>query len=103
MGGAVVFMARTGSKDDQTIGGAKMVDQLRFALKNVNPEIIAKLLNPVARKYGCWVQYLPRENSLKFFGDQACFRPIVEEMLAIFFPEPAIVPVPAREKPGPVR
>ena len=76
-----------------------MVNRLRIAIKNVNLEIIAKILNSVARKYGCWVRYLPRENRLKFIGDHACFQPIVEEMLAFFSADPALAPVLAGEHP----
>lgn len=80
-----------------------MVNNLRIALKNVNLEIIAKLLNPVARKYDCYVKYIPRENRLKFVGDQSYFRPIVEEMMATFFPKPAMTPIQAHQKPRVVR
>lgn len=71
-----------------------MVNQLRIAIRNVNLEIVAKILNAVARKYGCWVRYLPLENRLKFVGDPACFQPIVEEMLAFFSTDSALSPVP---------
>lgn len=76
-----------------------MVNRLRIAIKNVNLEIIAAILNSVARKYGCRVRYFARENRLKFIGDQTCFQPIVEEMLSFFCADPALAPVPVGDDP----
>lgn len=76
-----------------------MTNKLRIAFTNVNLEIVAKILNPVARKYGCYVRYLSRENRLWFVGDQIYFRPIVEEMMASFFAAPGMAP--ARDDPRP--
>ena len=64
-----------------------MTDKLYFNSKNVNLEIIAKLLNSVAEKYGCYVRYDRKENSLKFIGDQDYWKHIVEEVVAFFFPQ----------------
>ena len=52
--------------------------------KNVNLEILTKLLNSVAKKYGCRVEYIADDNRIKFFGDMDCCRHITEEMLTIF-------------------
>jgi hypothetical protein len=65
-----------------------MIDELYIASKNVNLEIVAKLLNSVAEKYDCCVRYDQKKNSLEFFGDDAYWRHIVEEVLALFFPLP---------------
>ncbi len=63
-----------------------MMNKLYIASKNVNLEIVAKLLNSVAEKYGCFVRYDSRENSLKFVGDESYWRHIVEEVMEFFFP-----------------
>ena len=72
-----------------------MMNKLYIASKNVNLEIVAKLLNSVAEKYGCYVRYDRRENSLKFIGDEDYWKHIVEEVMEFFFPriESAAVPV----------
>ena len=49
-----------------------------------NLEVLTKLLNSVARKYGCHVEYIADENRLRFIGDHACCRHIAEETLALF-------------------
>ena len=64
-----------------------MMNKLYIASKNVNLEIIAKLLNSVAEKYGCYVRYNREENSLKFIGDESYWRHIVEELMEFFFPQ----------------
>jgi hypothetical protein len=69
--------------------------ELFVTSKNVNLEILAKLLNSVAKKYDCYVQYLSCENSLKFHGEEACWRPIIEEVVAFFFPKAKTVPAMA--------
>lgn len=71
-----------------------MVDKLYIASKNVNLEIMAKLLNSVAQKYDCRVRYNMGENSLKFFGDESCWRHIAEELLEMIFPNTAMRLVP---------
>ena len=63
-----------------------MMNKLYIASKNVNIEVIAKLLNSVAEKYGCYVRYDHRENSLKFIGDEDYWKHIVEEVMEFFFP-----------------
>ncbi len=63
-----------------------MIDKLYIASKNVNIEVIAKLLNSVAEKYGCYVRYDRRENSLKFIGEEDYWKHIVEEVMEFFFP-----------------
>ena len=49
-----------------------------------NLEIISKLMNSVAKQCGCRVKYSPEEKSLKFYGDKAYRKYIVEETLAFF-------------------
>lgn len=71
-----------------------MVDKLYIASKNVNLEIMAKLLNVVAKKYDCQVRYNLSENSLKFFGDESYWRHITEELLELIFPNSAMQLVP---------
>lgn len=71
-----------------------MVDKLYIASKNVNLEIMAKLLNSVAKKYDCQVRYNMGENSLKFFGDESYWRHIAEELLELIFPNSAMRLVP---------
>jgi len=69
-----------------------MMNKLYIASKNVNLEILAKLLNSVAEKYDCFVKYDKQENSLEFIGDKSYWRHIVEEMMAFFFPKGAMTP-----------
>ncbi len=49
-----------------------------------NLEIISKLMNSVARQCDCRVKYCPEDRSIKFYGDKACQRYIVEETLSFF-------------------
>jgi|GEM_PF-1475024 len=56
--------------------------------KNANLEILTKLLNSVAKRYGCQVEYIAEDNRLKFNGDMECCRHVTEETLA-FFPKSA--------------
>ncbi len=51
---------------------------------DMNLEILTKLLNSVARKYDCRIEYLAEENRLRFHGDQGCCRKVTEETLALF-------------------
>ena len=74
------------------------MNKLYIASKNVNLEIIAKLLNSVAAKYGCYVRYDRRENSLKFIGDEDYWKHIVEEVMEFFFPLVEKATVAARVK-----
>ena len=64
-----------------------MMNKLYIASKNVNLEVIAKLLNSVAEKYGCYVRYEKEENSLKFIGDESYWAHIIEELMEFFFPQ----------------
>jgi hypothetical protein len=64
-----------------------MMNKLYIASKNVNLEIIAKLLNSVAEKYGCYVRCEKRENSLKFMGDECHWVHIIEELMEFFSPQ----------------
>ncbi len=69
-----------------------MMNKLYIVSKNVNLEILAKLLNSVAEKYDCYVKYNKPENSLEFIGERACWRHIVEEVMSFFFPQSAAAP-----------
>ena len=69
-----------------------MKNKLYIASKNVNLEILAKLLNSVAEKYDCFVRYDKIENSLEFIGEKTYWRHIVEEMMAFIFPKSAMPP-----------
>ena len=73
-----------------------MMNKLNIASKNVNLEILAKLLNSVAGKYDCFIKYDPCENRLEFIGDQSYWRHIVEEMMTFFFPKGAVPPAVSR-------
>lgn len=53
---------------------------------NKNLEILTKLLNSVAKKYGCTVEYVDEDDRIRFSGDMECCRHVTEEMLA-FFPK----------------
>ncbi len=54
--------------------------------RNTNLEILTKLLNSVAKKYGCTVEYIAADNRIRFSGDSNCCRHVTEETLA-FFPK----------------
>lgn len=71
-----------------------MENKIYIASRNVNLEIIAKLLNSVAKKYECHVRYNQRENSLRFIGEENYWRHIMEELIEFFFPNPSKEPVP---------
>jgi len=58
--------------------------KIPIIIKNGNLEILAKIINSVAGKYDCHVDYIPGENRLEFHGDQDCCRHITEETLTIF-------------------
>ena len=73
-----------------------MINKLYIASKNVNLEILAKLLNSVAEKYDCHVRYCKAENSLEFIGERSCWRHIVEEVMSFFFPQGAVAPAAAK-------
>jgi hypothetical protein len=77
---------------------AQMMKKLYIASKKVNLETIAKLLNAMAEKYGCYVRYEKRENSLKFIGDEDLWGHIIEEFMEFFFPQMEMAA--AAVKPG---
>ena len=54
--------------------------------KNKNLEILTKLLNSVAKRYGCHVEYVAENNSIRFSGNMDCCRHVTEETLS-FFPK----------------
>lgn len=49
-----------------------------------NMEIICKLMNSVAKQYGCRIKYNPQNGGLQFSGDNDYRRYIVEETLSFF-------------------
>jgi hypothetical protein len=49
-----------------------------------NMEIICKLMNSVAKQYGCRFQYNPQNGGLQFKGDSTFQKHIVEEALSYF-------------------
>ncbi len=55
---------------------------------NTNLEVLTKLLNSVAQRYGCAVEYIAADNRIKFSGDSNCCRQVTEETLS-FFPKTA--------------
>jgi hypothetical protein len=60
------------------------MDAIPIIRKNANLEIITKILNSVAQKYECRIEYLADENRLTFKGDIDCCRHITEEALGLF-------------------
>ncbi len=58
--------------------------KIPIVYKNRNLEILTKLLNSVAKKYGCHVEYVAEEESIRFFGDMDCCQHVTEETLALF-------------------
>jgi hypothetical protein len=58
--------------------------KIKIIITNRNLEILTILMNSVARKYGCRVEYVSEENRLRFIGDRDCCRHITEETLALF-------------------
>jgi hypothetical protein len=60
------------------------MEQLRIVRRINNLEIISKLMNSVAKQYGCRVKYNPDDGGMHFFGDANCQKYIVEETLSFF-------------------
>ena len=60
--------------------------KIPIVYKNKNLEILTKLLNSVAKKYGCTVEYVEENESIRFSGGVDCCRHVTEETLA-FFPK----------------
>ena len=58
--------------------------KIPIVFKDANLEILSKLLNSVAKKYGCAVKYVAEENRIAFTGDNNCCRHVTEEMLTFF-------------------
>lgn len=64
------------------------MEALRIYRKDLNIEIVSKLMNSVAKKYECRVRYNAAQHAIRFYGDEACKSYIVEEMLGFFKPSP---------------
>ena len=60
------------------------MNEIPIIKRNANLEILAKMINSVAKHYDCHVDYVADENRLQFVGDQDCCRHISEETLALF-------------------
>lgn len=60
------------------------MEQLQIVRQINNLEIISKLMNSVAKQYGCRVKYNPEDGGMHFFGDVSCQKYIVEETLSFF-------------------
>jgi hypothetical protein len=58
--------------------------KIPIVYQNKNLEILTKLLNSVAKKYGCHVEYVAEDESIRFSGDMECCRHVTEETLALF-------------------
>lgn len=52
--------------------------------KNNNIELVTKLMNSVAVKYGCRVKYNPETETVCFNGNDACKAFIAEETMNLF-------------------
>lgn len=60
------------------------MEHLRFVTKSKNLEIISKLMNSVAKQYGCKVTYCDATDSIHFHGRADYRRHITEETLSFF-------------------
>lgn len=60
------------------------MNEIPIVVRNTNLEILAKMINSVAEKYECHVEYIAAENRLEFHGDRECCRHIAEETLSLF-------------------
>jgi len=70
-----------------------MNEVLPIVVRNKNLEILAKMINSVAVKYECRVEYIDDEDRLEFHGDRDCCRQITAETLALF-PAAGNAPLP---------
>jgi hypothetical protein len=52
---------------------------IRINRENGNLEILSKLLDSVAAKYNCRVEYNSRRRKMQFFGTEACKTHVIEE------------------------
>jgi hypothetical protein len=60
------------------------MEQVHIVHKVNNLEIISKLMNSVAKQCGCRVKYCAEDGCIRFYGDTACQKYIVEETLSFF-------------------
>jgi len=60
------------------------MEQVQIVNNVNNLEIISKLMNSVAKQYGCRVKYNPESGGIRFYGDASCQKYIVEETLSFF-------------------
>ncbi|MCP4748573.1 MAG: hypothetical protein GY874_20925 [Desulfobacteraceae bacterium] len=52
--------------------------------KNLNLEILSKIMNSVAVKYDCSIKYSSSDEAVHFHGDTDCKRHIAEDTIALF-------------------
>ena len=52
--------------------------------RNYNLELISKLMNSVARKYNCRIQFDDHNHRMRFSGHERYQQSIVEETLQLF-------------------
>lgn len=60
------------------------MENLRIKRVVDNMEIICKLMNSVAKQYGCRVKYNSQSRTPQFSGDPDCIAGIVEEVASFF-------------------
>ncbi len=60
------------------------MDEVNIVNQVDNLEIISKLMNSVAKQFDCRVKYVAEDHCIKFFGDKAYQKHIVEETLSFF-------------------
>ena len=60
------------------------MNEIPIIVKNENLEIITKILDSVAKKYECSVEYLADGKGFTFHGDRDFCTHIIEETLSIF-------------------
>jgi len=70
-----------------------MMNAIPIVVRNTNLEILAKIINAVAKQYECHVSYVAHTNRLEFHGDQDCCRHIMEQALANFPKDKKHIPV----------
>ena len=71
-----------------------MTSMIPIVFRDANLEILTKILNSVASKYGCRVEYIAEANRLKFHGDRVFCKHITEEALAFFPADENLAPPP---------
>lgn len=60
------------------------MEHIRINRRINNLEIISKLMNSVAKRYGCRIKYDPSDRSLKYYGETSYQKYIAQETLSFF-------------------